>query len=328
MLAISVVIPTYNRRTRLKRVLAALECQTARLSSFEVIVVSDGSTDGTDELLTTLHPPFSLAYVRQENRGPSAARNAGLARATADIVLFLDDDVVPDERLVEEHLEAHGECGDDVAVIGPLLVPGDHPRSVWVDWEDVMLQKRYRSLESGAESPTGRIFYTGNASLRRRYVLDTDGFNLAYRRGEDVELGLRLEAKGLRFVFCPKARGWHHAERDYLAWSRMADAYGRADTEISGRDTTAWLRASLVGEFRRRHIFVRALARTGAGRPGFARTVAWGCKVVAEGAWRLKLYPVARAACSAIFNVRYYHAMADAMGGRDKFLGEMYPSDR
>ena len=93
---LSVVIPTYNRVERLTKVLSALAKQTVARCEFEVIVVSDGSTDGTDEYLENVDLPYRLVYSRQPNTGPSAARNHGTRLATGEIVLFIDDDVLPD----------------------------------------------------------------------------------------------------------------------------------------------------------------------------------------------------------------------------------------
>ena len=83
---------TYNRLDRLKRVLDGLEKQTYSLTDFEVVVVSDGSPDGTDDYLRTLETPLRLTAVFQPNQGVAVARNHGLERATGELVLFVDDD--------------------------------------------------------------------------------------------------------------------------------------------------------------------------------------------------------------------------------------------
>ncbi len=125
MTKISVVIPTYNRLDRLKRVLAALEKQTFPSTAWEVVVVSDGSQDGTNEYLQSLHTPLRLTPVLQENQGVAAARNAGIARAQGHIVLFIDDDVVPVPELMQEHWRIHETQGDGIVVIGPMITPPD-----------------------------------------------------------------------------------------------------------------------------------------------------------------------------------------------------------
>src|SRR4051812_34406551 len=89
---ISVVIPTHNRRERLRSCLDSLAGQTLEPSRFEVVVAVDGSTDGTAEMLHELETPFALRVVVQPQSGQAAARNTGVAAASAQFVLLLDDD--------------------------------------------------------------------------------------------------------------------------------------------------------------------------------------------------------------------------------------------
>ena len=92
---VSVVIPTYNRVRRLEWVLRALAEQTVDPLDFEVVVVSDGSTDGSESVVLGLTMPYKLTVVSQPNSGPAVARNTGVSRAAGELIVFLDDDVVP-----------------------------------------------------------------------------------------------------------------------------------------------------------------------------------------------------------------------------------------
>ena len=171
----SVVIPTYNRRLSLEHVLHALAVQIVD-QPFEVVVVSDGSQDDTDDFLSSGKTALPVTAVMQDNGGPAAARDAGVRDARGEIVLFIDDDVVPSPHLVAEHLHAHAEYGPDVVVIGPMLRPVDARLSPWVDWEQRMLEKQYAALAGGLDAHS-RQFYTGNASVRREHVLAAGSFN-------------------------------------------------------------------------------------------------------------------------------------------------------
>ncbi|HEX3596477.1 MAG TPA: glycosyltransferase family A protein, partial [Polyangiaceae bacterium] len=104
---LSVVMPTYNRKARLLRVLSALGRQTADTKHFEVVIVDDGSTDGTSDAVRATSHPFALRLLQQKNGGPARARNTGVDAASGKLILFLDDDVEPLPELVGEHLSSH-----------------------------------------------------------------------------------------------------------------------------------------------------------------------------------------------------------------------------
>jgi glycosyltransferase involved in cell wall biosynthesis len=317
---LSVILPTYNRATRLKRVIAALEHQTFPHTSFEVIVVSDGSTDETNTYLSSIRTPLSLTAVFQDNGGPAAARNAGLARARAETVLFLDDDVIPESNLLEEHVRIHNVEGDKVVVLGPMLSPPNHRLSPWVAWEQQMLEKQYSAMRSGAWAPTARQFYTGNASLRRSHVLEAGGFDLRYRRAEDIELAYRLAARGMRFVFAPRAVGYHYAERSQAAWLAVAYSYGKADATFSLEKGQSWLLPTIGREFRARHPLVRLLTHVTAGRPRVTAAATAAMSTAAAVSYRCGAQRVSRAACSGAFNLAHYQGLADGLGGRAPLL--------
>ena len=88
MPAVSVVIPTYNRRRRVERAVASVLEQT--FGDFELLVVDDGSEDGTEGSLAGLDS--RLRYLRQANKGPASARNTGIRNSGAPVVAFLDAD--------------------------------------------------------------------------------------------------------------------------------------------------------------------------------------------------------------------------------------------
>ena len=203
---VSVVVPTYDRLPRLRRVLAGLAAQDLD-RPFEVVVVDDGSTDGTDAYLHSGAPPLPIVASTQENRGPGAARNRGVDLATGEIVVFLDDDVIPDPGLVRAHIRSHERHGGKTVVIGPMRNPPDHRMSPWIRWEQAMLAKQYDAMEAGHYDATARQFFTGNASLRREHLLAAGGFDPTLRRAEDVELAYRLADAGLTFVHEPDAVG-------------------------------------------------------------------------------------------------------------------------
>lgn len=103
---VSVIIPTYNRKESIRRTLASLSQQTLPVDRFEVIVVDDGSTDGTGTLAHDSFP-FTLCYVPQPNQGEIVARNTGAERSCGDLLVFLDDDIEVHSRYLEALASVH-----------------------------------------------------------------------------------------------------------------------------------------------------------------------------------------------------------------------------
>jgi GT2 family glycosyltransferase len=314
---VSIVVPTFNRRDRLRRVLDALETQTFPLDQFEVIVVSDGSSDGTMDLLRerARSGRLALQVIDQQNQGVSAARNAGVAVATGRLVLFIDDDVVPSADLVACHVA--GAIADDVVVLGPMLSPPGFSMQPWVRWEQAMLVKQYDDMAQGRWIPTARQFYTGNTSLARRQLVEAGGFDPTFRRAEDVELGFRLARKGVRFTFDGDAVGWHFAERSLSSWMSIPYEYGRNDVIFSRDKQEEWLLHTIAREFGSRHFLTQCITRLCLSRRVLSAIAILIFRIIARFDF------LARFAYSAIFNLRHYQGIADELGGRDLFFAQV-----
>lgn len=309
---VSVVVPTFDRRARLERVLAGLAAQETEVA-FETIVVSDGSTDGTDEYLTSGRTPLPVVALRQANAGPSTARNRGIAAARGELLVLLDDDLVPTAALVDRHVAAHrARPADRLVVIGPMLDPVGVELSPWVAWEQAMLRKQYDAMAAGRFAATARQFYSANVSLPRALVLEAGGFDPAYRRLEDVELAYRLEDHGAVWVFEPGAAGHHHAERSYGSWIAMAYDYGRNEVALARRQDRPGVLETIRDEHDRRHPVVRnglrLLGRRAPRRVLRATTRAWATSAVAPRTPRLT-----RSLLSATYAEAYYRGVADEL---------------
>lgn len=315
---ISVVVPTYNRRDRLRRVLEALADQSLPCAEIEVIVVSDGSSDGTDQYLTEAELPRPVTPVFQENAGPAAARNNGVRHASADLVLFLDDDVIPASTLVEAHLRAHADR-PGIVVIGPMLTPDDHSMSSWVAWEQRMLYKQYDAMAAGRYPATARQFYTGNTSLPRRLFESYGGFDEAFRRAEDIELAYRLAEGGVEFDFCPDARGYHYAERSFASWCDIAGDYGRYDVIFARYPGREKLGTFLVWAFGQRALALRLLIWVTVSARLARRLTVAAMTLAGRIGERFRAPAVTQAALSVVHSVLYFGAMADELGGATAF---------
>jgi GT2 family glycosyltransferase len=317
---LSIVLPTYNRMDRLQRVLAGLEEQDFPREHFELIVVSDGATDGTNDFLNQVSTPLQLRPIFQRNQGVAAARNHGVYRALGQIILFIDDDVVPAKRLLSEHWQTHSRHNGDIVLMGPMLTPPGFAMSPWVLWEQTMLSKQYDSMLNGHWQPTARQFYTGNTSLAREHILAAGGFDPAFRRAEDVELAYRLADRGLRFLFNPKAIGYHFAERTFGSWLEIPYAYGRNDVIFTRKKGQGWLLPAIMNEFHTRHYLVKFLTRAFLNRPLLSVAAITALRLVGQTGHLLRLPFLPRYAYSGIFNLRHYQGIADELGGRHAFF--------
>jgi glycosyltransferase involved in cell wall biosynthesis len=319
----SIIIPTFNRIARLKSVIAALEQQTIPLDDFEVIVISDGSNDGTDEYLQSYTQSLKLRVYFQKNQGPAAARNLGIKHAMGEIIIFLDDDVVPEPELVYEHLQIHAR-GENQVVLGPMLTPPGIRLSPWTQWEQEMLMKQYNAMQNGEWQPTARQFYTGNSSIARHHLITSGGFDTTFRRAEDVELAYRLESIGVRFIYQQKAIGYHYAKRSFDSWMQIAYQYGQNDVIFHQSKGHEWILPNLFSEYKKRHLGIRLSIRLCLDRPILSSLFIKLSRIIANTKHFFSIQVLSGLACSAIFNLRYYQGVSDKLGGRQKFFQDVF----
>ena len=223
--AVSVVVPTHKKKELLASMLNALGAQTYPCDLIEVVVVDDCSGDGTSEFLRGLAPPFSLIPLEHDrNRGRACARNTAIREASGDLVVFLDDDMRADPKLIENHVRCH-ESNPGLAVIGNALTAPELGASNVFRYLD---SRGVHKLPSNAPAPS-RYFLTNNASVPRTALLDVGLFDEAFRSYgyEDIEIAFRLErVAGLAFLYCPEAVAYHihHHSLDQLLGKRFEGA--------------------------------------------------------------------------------------------------------
>ncbi len=320
MFQVSVIIPTYNRLPRLRRVLDALSQQTYSQEEIEVVVVSDGSEDGTWEFLQQAEYRYQLVPLQQANSGPAVARNFGIANSHGKNILFLDDDVVPSIDLVAEHLHSQDEYDENAISLGPMLTPPDAHYTPWVDWEQVMLSRQYDAMSSGQWDASPRQFYTGNTLIGRQLLLQCKGFDPAFRRAEDLELALRLARAGAKFVFTPQAIGYHYAERSFGSWFSIPYDYGTNEAIFATEKGHPWLLETIRHEYLSRNRLTRRLTRVCLDRPAISQICFFFLKQTAQISYTARLRAISCLALSALFNIRYYQGVADQFDGRETFF--------
>jgi GT2 family glycosyltransferase len=222
----SIVIPTYNRRDTLLVVLGALERQDAPELLREVVVVDDGSSDGTAQAVAALETPLSINLLTGRRGGPAAARNAGVEAAAGDLVLFLCDDVEPSPGLLSAHDARHDEAGGPHAVVGRVDWPPGKEPSHFEQFAIETYHFGFEALEGLDELPF-HAFITANLSIERDLVQELGGFDEGFSYGwEDTDLGLRATRAGVKLLYAPDAVAYHHHEIDPSSYCRRQSAVG------------------------------------------------------------------------------------------------------
>lgn len=314
---LSVVIPTYNRKDSLQVTLDGLARQTYPAACFEAVVVSDGSTDGTDTLLAeyAATAPFCLRPYTQTNAGPARARNRGIDEARGAVVVFLDDDIEPAPDFLTRHASHHNGDGQTVVIAPMLPDPALCWREpVWIAWEHAMLEKQYTAWRTGEWAGCGpNHFYSGNASVLREHLRAVGGFDEQFPRQEDVELAVRLEReRAVRFVYDPEARGIHRPLRRWQSWLAVPDSYGELDVVRARRGDTPW--ETVRHGYQDRNGLTRRLARLVLTAPALSAPVRGLLHFAAQAAYRLHRSGPAFAALSAVYNLRYLEAVRREIG--------------
>jgi glycosyltransferase involved in cell wall biosynthesis len=231
----SIIVPTYQRRELVCDTVGALG-KAEYQGKFDVIVVVDGSTDGTAAALAALDTPMPVTIIEQENRGLAAARNRGAAEARGEILLFLDDDMIVEPDVLEQHARSYRAGAD--AVAGGFIEPGFSG----------VVGATGTELKDGGEaalSPLG--LFGGHMSVRRSAFRELGGFDESFTRDgkygyEDFDLAHRLLQR-FSIRRNPKAISHHRkfiAGREYIRRGR-----GCADAEAYFLDKHPELRHEL-----------------------------------------------------------------------------------
>jgi glycosyltransferase involved in cell wall biosynthesis len=239
---LSVVIPTRDRSEVLAATLALLDDQRTLPGSFEVIVVDDGSSDGTGERLADARPGgYSLRCLRQPPSGPAAARNRGVAVAAASRVLLLGDYTLPGPDTIAAHLAVAADR--EVAVQGRI------------DWDSELEvtpvmrflapegpQFYFRGLADGQALPWTAVL-ASNLSAPTRFLRE-EPFDERFPGAgfEDTELAFRWSRRGFETVWSERAVAWHRHRYDALEpfLDRQRVVGGLARMTVRTHPAMAW----------------------------------------------------------------------------------------
>jgi GT2 family glycosyltransferase len=249
---------TYNRATVLARVLDACFEQTVPDDAYEVVLVDDGSSDETPDIVERARARANCSFtaMRQPNSGLAKSRNAGIGPAAGEQIIFIDDDVIPLPNFVEEHLRAHAR--DPAAIVRGGAIEVENldvlPTPIW-----------------SIRNYSGNYFWTTNVSVPLATIRAIGGFNEAFSEygWEDIDVGLRLRERGVRAVFHPKALVYHYKPRLRANSIESLIAKSRAQARTAVRlaalhpNWRAYLATGINPVQRRLHALSRGLGLAG-----------------------------------------------------------------
>jgi glycosyltransferase involved in cell wall biosynthesis len=234
MNSLSVVIPTKDRAEALARTLGALEDQRAEGAALEAVVIDNGSSDDTLARVErqAASSRLSIRLLKRPEGGPAAARNAGAAAASGEVLLFLGDDTEPaDEHLLRAHLDLHTARPEPTyGVLGRITWTTRKPVTPFMRWlENGGPQFHYCDIEAGPVDAAS-YFYSSHASLKRSLFAQVGGFDERFPTAavEDTELGVRLAEAGLELAYHPELLVLHDHPTTPQQSLRRSVAVGRS----------------------------------------------------------------------------------------------------
>lgn len=236
--AISVIIPSYNGAHKLGNILDALAEQD--FTAFEVLVVLDGSTDESEELLEKrTGDPFPLRIVEQENKGRAGARNRGAAEAKADILLFFDDDMRPQPGVVNAHYRFHNQIADAGLVGGQRTDPQKVQNPIMA--YKLEAEKNWEGNTHAGTDPKDfeRVPDHIVKLTAAHFSISASAFNLLagfeeeLTDAEDFDLHIRMKEIGLELYSAPQLTAWHDDFITCESYIRRQRQYRKAHEKLA-----------------------------------------------------------------------------------------------
>ena len=229
--SVSVVVPAFRRPERLRTCLAALAAQDLPADRLEVVVVDDGSPEPLAPTAREVEDRLRVRVLRQQNAGPAAARNAGAATATGDLLAFTDDDCEPAPSWASELAAAHAR--EPGALLGGDVVNA-LPDDLFAEASQELVSFLY---DWYGEERAGGFFASNNLALPRTAYEELGGFDTTFPRpgGEDRELCERWTRSGRPLRRVPTALVHHSHRMGLRGYVRQHVNYGRGAWDLRAR---------------------------------------------------------------------------------------------
>lgn len=220
---VSIVVPTWNAEKTVGPLLDSL--RSLAYERYEVIIVNDGSTDGTKGVVQR----YPVKLIDQTNRGASAARDAGLRAASGEIIAFVDSDVTVSRDWLK-HLVRPFADPTVAATTGQTIFRRNEKCAAWMRSLDIA--RRYSQRREYTRLANGP-----NSAFRRDVLLEVGGFNPQWYHAEDTEVSYRLVGRGYRIRYVPEAVVHHVPEGDWRDYLRKRYRDAKAFTRMLARYT-------------------------------------------------------------------------------------------
>jgi glycosyltransferase involved in cell wall biosynthesis len=227
---ISVIIPTHNRAARLQGCLHALVSQTIAPSSFEVVVVDDGSDRPLDETIRPFATQLQITLIRQTNGGPARARNTGARHARGVLLAFTDDDCAPDPTWLAVYQRCF-ETNPNAAFGGRTV--NALPENSYSAASQLLVDYLYDYFGTGRgqqpENASAPFFTSNNFALAATAFRDAGGFDETFplAAGEDREFCDRWQQQGRTLTYVADATIQHAHQLTWRRFLRQHHNYGR-----------------------------------------------------------------------------------------------------
>ena len=251
MIKLSVIIPVYNRPEELKELLDSLTIQRYK-DKTEVVIVEDGSSLTSEESVSQFQRQLRIKYIKQENAGPSAARNAGAAVADGEYLFFFDSDcALPSDFFDKIHNGLQSKCLD-------CFGTKDMAHSFFSPIQKAISYSMTSFFTTGgirggmsAKGKKMDDFYPRSYSMGvRKAVFDqVGGFDSAMRYGEDIDFSMRVKEAGFKIGLVPDAYVYHKRRSTFRSFFKQTFCSGTARVDLARRHKGALKLVHLLPSF-------------------------------------------------------------------------------
>ncbi len=225
---ITVAICTFNRKEYLKKAIDSILKQTIDCNLFELLIIDNNSTDGTEELIKNNYTDnnLSIKYIKEDNQGLSYCRNTAVANSKYDFVAFLDDDGIAEPQWLELMLKVLKENNVNFAcATGDVLPIWEIPKPSWlfpffeIYFSIFQLSKeRFKFTDNQNHTPAG-----GNVIYKKQVLIELGGFNTTLGRnginllsGEETLIHKKMIRNGYELIYIPDIRIHHHIHKSRI----------------------------------------------------------------------------------------------------------------